>query len=153
MLSRVWRSGVRSYKSLMFCSIPSCPAPHQQISLLQVPHTGSSQHSLAPLLTKEALPPSSFTAHFPPLTVGSNDICATELCGQTDPAANSHCMEDLEDEFGLDISNAEEEKLKCLQEIVDYTADKKAVHEKKISFFEAKNPLYQKKWAELSGYA
>lgn len=69
-----------------------------------------------------------------------------------DPAANSHCVEDFiwdgsdqveitlaeEDEFGLDISDAEAEKSKCLREIVDYTADKKAVM-KKYSFLKQIN--------------
>ncbi|XP_010019547.1 PREDICTED: acyl carrier protein, mitochondrial, partial [Nestor notabilis] len=76
--------------------------------------------------------------------MGSTEVHITELCGHTGLTASSCCMKDLvwdgcdlveitlaeEDEFGLDISDTGAEKSKCVQEIVDYSSDKKAAHEK-----------------------
>ncbi|KAM8956997.1 acyl carrier protein, mitochondrial-like [Lycaon pictus] len=71
---------------------------------------------------------------------------ARKLYDKIDPeklSVNSHFMKDLgldsldqveiimamEDEFGFEISDTDAEKLMCPQEIVDYLADKKDVHE------------------------
>uniref|UniRef100_A0A8C6R3R8 Acyl carrier protein n=1 Tax=Nannospalax galili TaxID=1026970 RepID=A0A8C6R3R8_NANGA len=85
----------------------------------------------------------------PPLTLaGIKDrvLYVLKLYDKTDPeklSVNSHFMKDLgldsldqleiimamEDEFGFEIPDIDAEKLMCPQEIVDYIADKKDVHE------------------------